>query len=103
MNARAGEGHWAGSEFETIDTFAVPHGRKGKHNALVSRVLASLLVSPPDKAVKIPLLELGKQPIQNVRSALNRAGKKIGRDISTSSDDYYLYVWFNDSHTIAVR
>lgn len=85
--------------FETVAASSVPHERKGKHNALVSRVLGDLLILPREKALKIPLLELRKQKMENVRSALNRAGKKMGLRIATSCDDYFFYVWIGNKHT----
>jgi hypothetical protein len=85
--------------FETVPASAVPHDRKGKHNALVSRVLGDLLMLPRENALKIPLLELRKQKMENVRSALNRAGKKLGLRIATSCDDYFFYVWVSNKNT----
>jgi hypothetical protein len=85
--------------FETVSASSVPHERKGKHNALVSRVLGDLVVLPREKALKIPLLELRKQKMENVRSALNRAGKKVGLRIATSCDDYFFYVWIDNKNT----
>jgi hypothetical protein len=43
-------------------------------------------------ALRIPLASLD-QGKQNVRSALNRASRKQGRRVATSSDDTFLYVW----------
>jgi hypothetical protein len=81
------------SAFETISTAAVPHERKGKHNTLVSQIISDLLIVKPGNALKIPLLDLRKQKMENVRAAINRAGKKRSLRIATSSDDYFFYVW----------
>jgi hypothetical protein len=85
--------------FETIPTAEVPHSRKGKHNALVSQILSNLLVLQRGNALKIPLLDLRKQKIENVRAAVNRAGKKMNLQVATSSDDYFFYVWIDNKHT----
>ncbi|MFL6437330.1 MAG: hypothetical protein ACJ71Q_07110 [Terriglobales bacterium] len=83
------------STFETIPSSQVPRARKGKHNAVVSKVLSTLLTLKAGTALKVPLLDLRKQKMENVRAALNRAGKKIDVRIATSSDDYFLYVWID--------
>jgi hypothetical protein len=43
-------------------------------------------------ALKIPLAELagGKE---KVRSALNRATRKNGRNVATATDASFLYIW----------
>ena len=86
-------------EFETIPTADVPHGRKGKHNALVSQILSNLLTLQRGNALKIPILDLRKQKIENIRAAVNRAGKKVNLQVATSTDDYYFYVWIDNKHT----
>jgi hypothetical protein len=86
--------------FETIPASEVPHGRKGKHNTLVSQILSNLLVLEQGTALKIPLLDLRKQKVENVRSAINRAGRKLQLRVATSSDDYFFYVWIENKHTI---
>jgi hypothetical protein len=83
------------SEFEITPTSQVPHSRKGKHNAVVSQILSTLLTLKAGNALKVPLMDLRKQKMENVRAALNRAGKKIHLRIATSSDDYFLYVWID--------
>ena len=87
-------------EFESIPTSEVPHARKGKHNALVSQILSNLLTLDRGNALKIPILDLRKQKIENVRAAVNRAGKKVNLQVATSTDDYYFYVWIDNKHTI---
>jgi len=48
-------------------------------------------------------LDLRKQKLENVRSAVNRAGKKLDLDVATSSDDYFFYVWISNKRTLANR
>jgi diadenosine tetraphosphate (Ap4A) HIT family hydrolase len=43
-------------------------------------------------AIRVPLTELGDSK-ENVRSALNRATRKIKRNVATATDDGFLYVW----------
>jgi hypothetical protein len=40
----------------------------------------------------VPLSELGDSK-ENVRSALNRATRKIKRNVATATDDDFLYIW----------
>jgi hypothetical protein len=84
------------STFETVATSQIPRGRKGKHNALVSQMLSNLLTLEQGRALKIPLLDLRKEKVENIRAAINRAGRKIGLKIATSCDDYFFYVWIDN-------
>jgi hypothetical protein len=44
------------------------------------------------RGLQVPLAELGDTK-ENVRSALNRATRKSGRDVATATDENFLYVW----------
>jgi len=70
----------------------VPQGHNGKHKSIVTRILSDLDQIDAGIALKVPLSELadGKE---KVRSALNRATRKAGRQVVTASDDTFLYVW----------
>ena len=78
--------------FTSVSQVDVPHGRNGKHKAIVTKILSDLGQIADGAALKIPLtdLDLGKE---NVRSALNRATRKRGQQVATASDATYLYVW----------
>ena len=79
--------------FETTEVGNVPHERKGKHNALMTRVLHDLQRIEPGVALKIPVSALGSQKLENIRAALAREIKKTTLKIGTSVDDDYFYVW----------
>src|SRR5579884_1788285 len=79
--------------FDTVEVTHVPHERKGKHNALMSRILHDLQRISPGVALKIPVSALGSQKIENIRAALAREIKKTTIKIATSIDDDYFYVW----------
>lgn len=70
----------------------VPKNRMSKHRAIVAAILDDLEQLKPGSAFKVPLAELGDSKA-NVRSALNRATRKGGRKVATSTDDKFLYVW----------
>ena len=70
----------------------VPQGRNGKHKSIVEKILSDLDQIRPGIALKVPLAQLSDSK-EKVRSALNRAARKGGRQVATASDDTFLYVW----------
>lgn len=78
--------------FKTMVQAEVPQGRKGKHKLIVSTILKDLDGLKAGSALKVPLVELAESK-EKVRSALNRATRKAGRNVATASDDSFLYVW----------
>jgi DNA helicase TIP49 (TBP-interacting protein) len=78
--------------FKTMAQIDVPQGRNGKHKEVVTKILADLDQLPEGAAIKVPLAELVESK-ENVRSALNRAIHKSGRNVATASDADFLYVW----------
>jgi hypothetical protein len=81
-----------GRDFSTVKKTDVPHGRNGKHKAVVTRLIGNLDRLENGSALKIALTELGDSK-ENVRSALNRATRKAGRNVATAADREFLYVW----------
>ena len=78
--------------FKTMSQIDVPQGRNGKHKQVVTKILSDLDQLPAGVALKVPLAELAESK-ENVRSALNRAINKAGRNVTTASDANFLYVW----------
>ena len=78
--------------FKTMAQPDVPQGRNGKHKRIVTKILSDLDQLPAGIALKVPLAELADSK-ENVRSALNRAVNKSGRNVATASDVNFLYVW----------
>lgn len=78
--------------FKTMTVPEVPQGRNGKHKRIVSRILSDLDQIEAGIALKVPLGDLADSK-ENVRSALNRATRKAGRNVITASDTDFLYVW----------
>jgi len=78
--------------FQSIMQGDVPKGREGKHKQIVTRLLADIERLKPEMALKVPLSALPDSK-ENIRSALNRATHQRGIDVSTSSDEEFLYVW----------
>ncbi len=72
---------------------SIPHGRKGKHNLIVAKILADLEQLDTQTAILVPLDGLNGEKMENVRSALNRATKQKKISVATSTDDKYFYVW----------
>jgi hypothetical protein len=78
--------------FKTMVQADVPQGREGKHKLIVTTILRDLDHLAAGAALKVPLGEL-VQSKEKVRSALNRATRKVGRRVATASDATFLYVW----------
>ena len=78
--------------FKTVAVPEVPQGRNGKHKKVVTQILSDLDQVDNGMAVKVPLAELAESK-EKVRSALNRATRKTGRNVATASDGQFLYVW----------
>jgi hypothetical protein len=78
--------------FKGMPQADVPQGRNGKHKAIVTRILSDLDQVQMGVALKVPLAQLSESK-EKVRSALNRATRKGGRQVATASDDTFLYVW----------
>jgi hypothetical protein len=78
--------------FTSMAQADVPHGRNGKHKEIVTMILSDLAQVPHGVALKIPLAQLAEGK-ERVRSALNRATRKNGQIVATSSDETFLYVW----------
>ena len=78
--------------FRTMMQTDVPQGRNGKHKEIVTRILADLNQVNDGIALKVPLAELAESK-EKIRSALNRATRKAGRNVATATDASFLYVW----------
>ena len=78
--------------FKTMAQLDVPKGREGKHKEVVTHILSDLDQMKAGTAIKVPLKDLAESK-EKVRSALNRATRKDGRNVATASDSNYLYVW----------
>jgi hypothetical protein len=80
------------THFKTMEQTDVPQGRQGKHKLIVTTILKDLDNLPPGAALKVPLVDLDESK-EKVRSALNRATRKGGRNVATATDEEFLYVW----------
>ena len=78
--------------FSTSSRSDVPTGRNGKHKTIVTEILNDLEQLEAGRCLKIPLSELPDTKV-NIRSALNRATRKMERSVATAADDEFLYVW----------
>jgi hypothetical protein len=78
--------------FQVTEQANVPNGRHGKHRDITSRILDDLDGLERGMSLKISLSELPDTKV-NIRSALNRASRKLGKSLGTAADDEYLYVW----------
>lgn len=82
--------------FQEVLQGEVPRGRDGKHKRIVTRLLNDIQRLKPGTALKVPLTALPDSK-ENIRSALNRATRQRGIEVSTSSDADNLYIWKTES------
>ena len=78
--------------FYTVSDTDLPSGRKGKHHAMLLKVLQDLEHLSEGRAIRIPLADYSGS-IADIRSAIHRATVKQKLEIATSSDDEFFYVW----------
>ena len=81
--------------YDSILQADVPQGRRGKHHDTIKKIMSDLERLAPGRAMKIELTKLPDSK-ENVRSALNRETRLRGINVSTSSDELFLYVWKAD-------
>ena len=86
------QGKKAPMHFKTMVQADVPQGRNGKHKLIVTTIVSDLDNLQDGTAIKVPLSQL-EQSKEKVRSALNRATRKAGRNVATATDATFLYVW----------
>ena len=82
-------------KYATTSIVDVPHSRNGKHHDFIGGILDDLGTLKPGMAMKIPVKEL-RHSKEKIRSALNRATRKLNITVATASDAGYLYVWKTD-------
>ena len=82
--------------YDSILQADVPQGRRGKHHATIEKIMNDLEQLSPGRAMKIELAKLSDSK-ENIRSALSRETRLRRINISTSSDEHYLYVWKSDT------
>jgi hypothetical protein len=81
------------SNFGSSLISTVPHGRKGKHNLIVSMIMDDLAKLDAERALLVPLDSLDGEKMENIRSALNRATRQRKMLVATATDEKYFYVW----------
>ena len=90
---KGGSGVNGREKYERVPIEGLKKSRKGKHRALVTRILENLKSLPPESAVKIPLTSIGDVSVLNLRSAVSRATAKENIKVATAADDESFYVW----------
>jgi hypothetical protein len=78
--------------FKKVLQTDVPHTRKGKHQAIVAKIMRELKTLKSGSALKVPLGEMGSTK-EKVRSALNRVTRAATLDVGTAADGEFLYIW----------
>ena len=78
--------------FGSVPQSDVPLTRNGKHKQIVTQILRDLDRLEDGRALKIPLRALPDSKA-NIRSAVSRVARLRGLDVSTASDEKFLYIW----------
>lgn len=78
--------------FHAVRQNEVPTGREGKHKKIIEQLLRHINELEPGTALKVSLAALPDTKA-NIRAALNRATRKTGLTVATSSDSKNLYIW----------
>jgi hypothetical protein len=84
--------HSAPLKFLAIRQADIPRSREGKHKKTVEQILHHLDQLAPGTALKLSLASLPASKAI-IRAALNRATRKEGLSVATSSDAKHLYLW----------
>ena len=84
--------------FPSVPSIELPASH-AKHRQIVSQVLKDLRKLGEDQGLKIDLTGAGRPKKADLRSALHRADKKEGLELSTISDQANLYVFRRKSRT----
>lgn len=79
-------------KFLAIRQADIPKGREGKHKKIIEQILRHLDRLAPGTALKLSLASLPASKAI-IRAALNRATRKEGLSVATSSDAKHLYLW----------
>jgi hypothetical protein len=79
--------------YSRVPVSTLKKSRKGKHHALVLKIMEDLRGVEGGYAVKIPLSSTEGVSVLNLRSAITRAAAKEDIHIATSADDENFYAW----------
>ncbi len=83
-------------KYRRVEISDIKKGRRGKHHDLLHGILQELRMLSAGAAMEIPLAEVGRIGLANLRSAVHRAAAADGLVIETVADEKNLYVWKTD-------
>jgi hypothetical protein len=79
--------------YDRVDLANVRRNRRGKHHDLIQGIFQDLETLPVGSAIKLPLSQLDRITLANLRSAVHRASITKGLGIETLSDEENFYIW----------
>jgi len=79
--------------YRRVEIASLDRGRRGRHFALVQRILGELKSVEDGLALEIPLADVGGVGLANLRSAVHRGATTAGMAIETLADEKNFYVW----------
>jgi hypothetical protein len=80
-------------KYRQVKVSGLNRRRRGKHHELVIGIIDELRTAPLGAALEIPLEQVGKIGLANLRSAVHRASTSAGLAIETLADQKNFYVW----------
>ena len=79
--------------YDRVALANVRRNRRGKHHDLIQGIFQDLETLPVGSAIKLPLSQLDRITLANLRSAVHRASITKGLGIETLSDEENFYIW----------
>jgi len=79
--------------YDRVSVANIRRNRRGKHHDLIQGIFQDLETLPAGSAIKLPLAQLDRITLANLRSAVHRASASRGLEIETLSDADNVYIW----------
>ena len=79
--------------YDRVALANVRRNRRGKHHDLIQGIFQDLETLPVGSAIKLPLSQLDRITLANLRSAVHRASITKALGIETLSDEENFYIW----------
>jgi hypothetical protein len=88
----------AGLKYRQVEIAAIKKVRRGKHHELVQGILREMKILSIGSAIEVPLADVGRIGLANLRSAVHRVCIAEGWTIETLAGENNLYVWKPEKH-----
>src|SRR5271166_640334 len=93
MAKNSGKNQKPALNYDRVSVANIRRNRRGKHHDLIQGIFQDLETLPAGSAIKLPLAQLDRITLANLRSAVHRASASRGLEIETLSDADNVYIW----------